>query len=132
MAVLCATGRLGRDAEVRTVGQNKCASFSIAVDHGFGDNKKTMWIDCAMWGPRGEKLAQYLTKGTIAEISGEPSIRTFESNGATKAVMQVRVDGLKLHGGGKRDEPRADNARATQGQGPAAMDNDIPFMRPWQ
>ena len=112
MATLVATGRLGRDAEIRTVGQNKVASFSIAVDQGFGDKKTTMWVDCAYWGTRGEKVAPYLTKGTIVEISGEPSIRTYESKGTTKAVMQVRVDSLKLHGGGQDKEPaaKADNS----------------------
>ncbi len=132
MAVLSATGRLGRDAEIRTVGQNKVTSFSIAVDQGWGDKKTTIWIDCAFWGQRGEKVAPYLTKGAVVEVYGEPSIRSYESKGATKATLQVRVDGLKLHGGGKRDEPVADNARATSGQGPAAFDDEIPFMRPWQ
>ncbi len=110
MATLVATGRLGQNAEIRTVGQNKVLSFSIAVDQGYGEKKTTMWVDCAMWGSRGEKLHQYMTKGTVVEVAGEPSIRTYEAKGATKAVLQVRIDSLKLHGGGTRDKPVADNA----------------------
>lgn len=122
MATLTATGRLGRDAELRTVGDKKVASFSIAYETGYGDKKQTHWVDCAYW--RGEKIVSYLIKGALVEISGEPSVRTYESKGGTKAVMQVRVDSLKLHGGKREDRPVADNARATAGD---SLDDDLPF-----
>ena len=47
-------GRLPRDAQLKDVGVNKVCNFSIASDVGFGDKKKTLWIECAMWGKRGE------------------------------------------------------------------------------
>jgi single-strand DNA-binding protein len=125
MATFTATGRVGRDAEVRTIQSgDKVASFSIAYDTGFGDKKVTHWIDCALWGKRGEALAQYLTKGTLVEVSGEPTVKTYESKGATKAVIQLRLHDVKLHGGGKRDEPVADKASATRRDD---MDDDLPF-----
>ena len=44
MNVFTATGRLGRDVEVRTTQSGTTvANLAIAVDAGYGDNKKTQW-----------------------------------------------------------------------------------------
>jgi len=128
MATICVTGRLGRDSELRTTqGGDKVLSFSIADDGGYGEKRRTQWIDCALWGKRAESLAQYLSKGSLVEISGSPSVRTYESKGEHKAVIQVNVQEVKLHGGGqKADKPVADRGRATRGDD---LDDgsDIPF-----
>ena len=37
-------GRIGKDPEIRTTqGGKTCASFTLATDSGYGDNKKTDW-----------------------------------------------------------------------------------------
>lgn len=128
MATLVATGRLGRPAECRTTPKGtKVLEFSIAVDHGWGDTKTTMWIKCAMFGDRAEKLVSMMDKGTLVEIAGTPQIETWvsKSDGKPAAGLKVTVSDLKFHGGGKKDDaPVADRGRATS-QG---FDEDsIPF-----
>lgn len=132
MATLCATGRLGRPAELKTTQKGtKVLEFSIAVDQGWGDTKTTMWLKCTMFGDRGEKLAGYLDKGTIVEVAGTPSVEAWASkqDGKPAAAIKVTVNDLKLHGGGKRDEPVADRGKATRGQPePGAIEDDeVPF-----
>ena len=91
---------------------------------GFGDKKKTQWIKCAIFGERAEKLAQYLTKGSMVEVAGIPSIETWSKDGQANGCIAVSVNELKLHGGGNRDDkPVADRGRATRG----SDDDDIPF-----
>jgi single-strand DNA-binding protein len=125
MSTIICTGRLGRDGELRTTqSETKVLSFSVADDIGYGENKRTQWLDCALFGKRAEALAQYLTKGTIVEIVGEPSIRTYEGKNGAGASLQVKVQEIKLHGGKSKDAPVADNARATSGDD---MDSDIPW-----
>ena len=68
------TGNLGKTAEVRyTAGANKAVcTFSIAVKAGFGDNAKTFWVRCNLWGKRAEGgLPAYLVKGQQVCVSGE-------------------------------------------------------------
>lgn len=91
-------GNLGRDAELRSVGQSQVLGFAVAVEHRDGQNKSTMWFDCSLWGKRGEALAQYMTKGTRVAVSGDLSTR--EHNG--KTYLQVRADQVSILGGGQQ------------------------------
>ena len=137
-------GRIGRDAEVRHTGGGKpVAGFSLAVDEYAGQGeKKTLWIDCSLWGDRAEKLAQYLAKGTPVAVSGQVGIRVYESNGQTKSTLTLRVAELTLLGKpeGSREQAPSRQARgvsipasatnhgSTRGEPPADdFDDSIPF-----
>ena len=119
-------GRVGRNAESRhTQGGNQVLNWSMAVDSGYGDNKTTIWLDCALWGERGGKLAQYILKGHLLEAHGE--LGTREHEGKTYLTLRV-VDVTLIHPreGAQDNRPAPHQAaRAT----PAApdMDDDIPF-----
>jgi single-strand DNA-binding protein len=90
-------GNIGKDAVVRAAGDSNVASWPVAVDDGFGQNKRTIWFDCSMWGGRGEKLAPHLTKGSKVAVSGEFSTREHDG----KTYMTVRVSDVTLQGGGQ-------------------------------
>ena len=104
MLKLSLAGRLGRDAEVRrTQAGDAICGFAVAVERRNGQNKETVWIDCSLFGKRGEALSQYLTKGTVVAVSGDLSTR--EHNG--KTYLQCRADDVTLLGGkpaGERQE----------------------------
>jgi single-strand DNA-binding protein len=97
MKSIVVAGNIGKDAEVRNAGDSKVTSWSVAVDDGFGQNKRTIWFDCSMWGVRGEKLAPHITKGGKICVSGEFSTR--EHNGTTYPT--IRVSDVTLQGGGQ-------------------------------
>lgn len=135
-------GRIGRDAELRSTRDGKSvANFSLAVDEYAGQNeRKTLWVDCSMWGERAAKLAQYLTKGTPVAVSGQVGIRTYESNGETRAALTLRVSEVTLLGGRadgndrEGERTRQQNTQRQQRtqetrQAPPADDfeDDIPF-----
>ena len=126
MSFMTVTGRLGRDAELKTMQSGKkVLSFSIADDIGWGDKKRTQWISCALFGDRAEKLAQYLTKGSMVECVGTPSARGWKKGDEVQASIELAVSEVKLHGGGNRDDkPVADRGRATARDD---MASDIPF-----
>lgn len=97
MNVLTLTGHLGRDAEVRhTAQQVAVASFSVPMKSGFGDREQTDWVSCSFWGQRGEKLAQYLTKGTLVAVSGELSLRKYVVDGEERQSLDLRVNDVTL------------------------------------
>lgn len=115
-------GRLGRDAEIRnTQGGNQVTSWSLAVDEYAGQGeRRTLWVDCSMWGERGAKLAEYLVKGVPVAVAGQVGVRTYESQGETKAVITLNVREITLLGskgdgqGERQDRPAP--ARQAQGQ----------------
>ena len=127
------TGRLGRDAEQKYLSTGTAVlEFSIAVDTGFGDKKRSFWIKCAMFGDRGPKLAQYLTKGQQVAVSGEFDPRPYQAkDGAEKISLELRISAVELIGG-KNDTQQSQPEQAPKPapKPPAPKfddDDDIPF-----
>jgi len=125
-------GSLGRDSEVKAVGDNKVTKFSVANNTGYGDKKKTIWIDCDAWGSRYEKLAQYLLKGQSVLVYGEIEINEYKAkDGTMKASMKCRVTDIELvgskkdNGGGKSEESASYSVPSASGGGD--FDDSIPF-----
>lgn len=120
-------GRIGKDAETRsTQGGDQVTGFTVAVDEGYGDKKRTFWFDCSLWGKRGEKLAPYLTKGSNVTVSGELSDR--EYNG--KTYYTIRANDLTLQGGrSEGGQSPGDRQQEPSGYGGAGADleDTIPF-----
>jgi single-strand DNA-binding protein len=112
MKSITVAGGITRDAVTRTTPQgDKVTGFSVAVDDGFGQNKKTLYFDCSLWGARGEKLAPYLTKGSKVAVSGDLSTREHEG----KTYLTVRAAEVTLLGGGERRDDAPDRSqRATR------------------
>lgn len=103
MNVWTFTGRLGADAELRsTQSGEKVLSFRVANDVGFGERKTTQWVECSLWGRRGEAVAQFLTKGKQVCVSGELSLREFQKrDGSAGSGLSVRVNEVDFMGGGR-------------------------------
>lgn len=110
------TGRLGKTAETRsTPNDDKVTSFPVAVDVGWGDKKRTQWIECAFWGDRGEKVAPYLNKGQLVAITGSPSVRAYTPQGGeARAQLQCSVRDLDLLG--SKSDGGSGGSEATSGQ----------------
>ena len=109
-AIVTVVGRLGRDAEMRYMpGQNATplVTFSLAVDQGWGDKKQTNWWPIEYFGTRAEKVLQYLTKGTLVEVTGRLEEQRWEKDGVKRPKTVVNVLELNLHGGGERETSTA-------------------------
>jgi single-strand DNA-binding protein len=125
MNVFCTSGNLGRDAEVKQVGEHTVTTFSIAVRSGYGKNEKTFWLNCNAWNK--DKIAQYLTKGSRVGVTGELSVREYDKKDGTKGQsIDLRVTDIDL-------PPKAstESAPSSTGGGHAKYGNqpvdDVPF-----
>jgi single-strand DNA-binding protein len=133
MNIFNCTARLGRDAEVRvTQGGLSICQFTGAVDAGYGDKKKTVWIRFSLFGKRAEgQLPSYLTKGTQVAVSGELSTSEWtDKEGNQKFALECNVQGLDLIGGKQESAPAkpAKKAPAQQQFVPQEdFEDDIPF-----
>ena len=56
--------RIGRDAELKWTPSGKAViGLACVYDIGYGQNKKSQWIDIVIWDKQAEALAPYLLKG---------------------------------------------------------------------
>lgn len=137
MNVFTGIGRLGRDAEVRhTSAGNPVTTFAVAIEDGFGERKTTTWMDCAMFGDRGEKIASYIRKGDRIGVTGSIRLDTYTTrDGVEKSKVALRVQDVTLLGGKQdsgswapRDEPqRAGGTGPVEHAGDGFDDESIPF-----
>ncbi len=88
-------GNLTRDPELRTTpsGQSVC-SFSLALNRSYKGSdgnwqEATDFIDIVAWGPLGERVAQYLSKGRPALVSGRLQSRSWEQDGQKRSKVEV-------------------------------------------
>lgn len=98
-------GNLTRDPELRTTpsGQSVC-SFSLALNRSYkgadGDWKEaTDFIDVVAWGPLGERVAQYMTKGRPALVNGRLQSRSWEQDGQKRNKVEVVAQDVTFLGG---------------------------------
>lgn len=98
-------GNLTRDPELRTTpnGQSVC-SFSLALNRSYkgadGEWKEmTDYVDIVAWGPLGERVAQYLSKGRPALVSGRLQSRSWEQDGNKRSKVEVVANDVTFLGG---------------------------------
>jgi single-strand DNA-binding protein len=82
-------GRLVRDPELKFIpgkGTANC-TFTLAVDDGFGDNKKTYFIPIVTWNKIAENAANYTHKGSLVAISGKIATRSYDNKEGKKVYI---------------------------------------------
>ena len=129
MNIFNCTARLGKDAEVRRTqsGMAVC-SFTGAVDSGYGDKKKTTWVNFVLFGKRAEgNLPQYLVKGTQIAVSGELSMDEWEKDGQKNKMLKCAVQSLDLIGAKESDSPRPSKTAPKAAEVEEDFEDDIPF-----
>ena len=136
--VITVSGNVGKDAVLRVTPNGKhISSFSIPAKTGFGENEKTSWLNCKMFGAMAEKLSTAIVKGAKVTVSGEFVIEEWTRNDGSQAqtpTILVRDIDLPPRGTAGNDQPRQPQSRP-QGQSapskhsepPMNFDDDIPF-----
>ena len=95
--VFTASGRCGQDMEVRFTPNGKAiGQFNLPVETGYGDNKKTSWVTCKVFGERAEKLAQYITKGSPVTVTGAFQLDEWEKDGVKHSRPCILVNDIQL------------------------------------
>ena len=124
LAAITIMGTVGKDAQTRQAGQSSVTGFSVAVNSRRGREETTDWYECSLWGSRGEKLAQHITKGSQVAVSGELTTRKYESGGEMRTSLEVNVSGFTF-AGGKREQSNDNYSPPASGGGFGG--DDIPF-----
>ena len=110
-------GNLTRDPELRATpnGQNVC-SFSLALNRSYKGadgnwQEATDYVDVTAWGPLGERVHQYVTKGRPVLVSGRLQSRSWEQDGQKRNKVEVVAQDVTFLGG--RGESGEDGSAPT-------------------
>ncbi|ELO78578.1 TPA: single-stranded DNA-binding protein [Salmonella enterica subsp. enterica serovar Enteritidis] len=130
------SGNVGKDAVLRVTPNGKhIASFSIPAKTGFGENEKTSWLNCKMFGAMAEKLSVAVVKGAKVTVSGEFVIEEWtrqDGSAAQTPTILVRDIDLPPRGTPSNDKPRQQKPQQSSptqqhNEPPMDFDDDIPF-----
>lgn len=126
-------GRLTRDAEVRTLSNEKqVVNFSVATNESYknkqgGRVEQTTYFDCAYW--LSANVARLLTKGTLVELTGRVSTRAWiGKDGEAHTGLNFNTSQIKLHGGSRKAETVQATAQTENNSFTAqGANDDLPF-----
>lgn len=118
-------GNVGQDPRMNSVntanGQKSVLNFSLAVQKRTKDqqgNYETLWVDCALWGDRAEKLSQYVTKGAKIAVSGSVDIDSYQGQNGMVPKLTMMVNELTLQGSNQNSQQQSQQAQYQPQQQP--------------
>lgn len=129
-------GKLTRDPEIRHTQSNLAVvGFGLAINERFKDRdgnwqERAHFIDCTVFGKRGEAFAQYHSKGSSAFVEGRLNMDQWDDRqtGKKRSKLGVVVDSWQFVGG------KSEQASAGGRKAPAPVsyddipeDSDVPF-----
>ena len=89
-------GNIVRDMEVKDTGKCLVGTFTIANNVGHGEEQKTNFVNCVLFGDRVESLVEYLVKGCKVLVEGELAIEQYEVNDEKRYATKVYVKSLEI------------------------------------
>ena len=99
--ILC--GNLVKDMDVKVIkGKTKKADdvivgrFTLAVNEGYGENKKATFIPVTIFNKTVENLEEFLIKGTKVNVVGRLDINNVETEEGYKTFVSVVSNEIQL------------------------------------
>ena len=99
--ILC--GNLVKDMDVKVIkGKTKKSDdvivgrFTLAVNEGYGENKKATFIPVTIFNKTVENLEEYLIKGTKVNVIGRLDINNVETEEGYKTYVSVISNEIQL------------------------------------
>lgn len=92
-------GRLVDNPVLRyTANKIPVASYTIAINNGYGDKQETDYINTTTWGKSGEFVNKYFVKGQPIAVVGRLKNKNYESNGVKHYGMEVVTEEIEFVG----------------------------------
>ena len=137
MNVVCITGRMTREPEVRySQSGTAFASFTLAVDRRFKreGEPSSDFPNCTAFGKTAEFLEKYFSKGMKAEVVGRIQTRSYEGKNGKVYVTEIVAEHVNFAESKGDSAPAQKTAKAPQNDPldgfmniPDEMDEELPF-----
>ena len=127
-------GRLGKDPEVKSVGDTKVCKFSVATSESYKDKQgnkqeKTEWHNIVIWGNLADICGKYLKKGSLVSLQGKITTNTYEKDGVKKYATEILCNTMIMLDG-KNDSNSTAQTQSPQEEAPVTNEenaDDLPF-----
>ena len=144
MMTMNVIGRITKDFELKKVEKSGCiyANFSLAVNEGFGNNQKTFYFDCTVFGADAERLVKAKAgKGSLINVIGKFGVSDYtRPNGEPGYNLKLTIlawSYIPGANGGKKDADTNSNGsnggaygNNSTGYGNVPVPNEIPDAYP--
>lgn len=88
-------GHLGADPDTKAAGESTVTKFSIAVTDRWKDGKTgekhehTNWIPVTAWNGVGERLGEFIHKGSLVLVEGSLRVSNYEEGDSRRYYTEV-------------------------------------------
>jgi len=97
MNITILTGHLTRDVTLKYPHESAIGETAIAVTEGYGNNKKTMFIDISLFGKTAENANKLIAKGSKVLIEGRLDFSQWVSQAGVKMSKHtLKVDKFEI------------------------------------
>lgn len=103
-------GNLTKDPQGRVIKNNEneitVVNFTIAANHGYGDNKRTDFIRVTAWRALGDNCMKYLHKGSKVYVTGTPYVNAFVGkDGRAAGNIELELEEIEFLSSAKSTDP---------------------------
>lgn len=145
-------GRIGKDIELKQVGQSVVAKLSVATSEKWTDKntgqkqERTTWHNVEVWGKQAEIISQYFKKGDGIGLQGSIQTDEYEKNGEKRYSTKIKLTSFWFpvsssqaqnaqpqqvsnpsYGNIPQNMPQFNNQMQGEPK-PSTVDDDIPFI----
>ena len=133
-------GNVGQDPQIRTAGENKVASLTLATTEKRKDKtgnviSETEWHNIVIWGKLADVVEKYVSKGSQLYVEGKIKTEKYtDKEGTDRYSTKVYASSLQLLGGrpeGQASQPRPETQSTSSVPHPTTEDDvpddDLPF-----
>lgn len=99
-------GRLTKDPVVNYISESQTAvcRFTVAIDDGWGEKKKTNFIPVTVFGKKAESCERFLTKGKLVGVQGKIQTGSYDKNGQKVYTTDVIANDVEFLEWGEKKE----------------------------
>ena len=131
MNIIVIDGNLGSDPQtIQTSTGTSMCYFNLANNSGYGDKKKTNWMQIKCFGKTADNVLKYLSKGSTVLVRGEISRDSYTAkDGTKKESTSVNAQEVQFVKTSKKEElsEAAEVVESDYSNIPNFSDDEIPF-----
>lgn len=122
-SVVCVLGRLTENPVLKELGEKKTQNcrLRIAVNEGFGDKERSVFIDAETWSKQADNCGRYLKKGSKVQVIGSLRQDQWEKDGIKHSKIFINADKVDFL------DPPSNKEVETENTPTDGSDSEVPF-----
>jgi single-strand DNA-binding protein len=121
-------GNVGKEPEIRTVGDVQVANFSLATSESYKDKngeKKTVtqWHNIQIWRGLADVVSKLVHKGDKLYVSGKVTYREYEKDGVKRQITEIVCDDMEMLSSAAKSNTATSAPVVTE----SVLVDDLPF-----